>query len=97
MLLGRLTEAEDVAAAVAFLLSDEASAITGVLLDVDAGNHVDTGSWSPFSPDAVGTPGGAADASGAGSPDPEAGNRCSAPEPVTNLRRVVKITNCKPS
>jgi len=64
MLLGRLTEAEDVAAAVAFLLSDEASAITGVLLDVDAGNHVDTGSWSPFSPDAVGRPGGAVDASG---------------------------------
>ena len=65
MLLGRLTEADDVAAAVAFLLSDDASAITGVLLDVDAGNHVDTGSWSPFSPDAVGQPGGAADASGA--------------------------------
>ena len=64
MLLGRLTEATDVAAAVAFLLSDEASAITGVLLDVDAGNHVDTGSWSPFSPDAVGGPGGAATAGG---------------------------------
>lgn len=64
MLLGRLTEADDVAAAVAFLLSDEAAAITGVLLDVDAGNHVDTGSWSPFSPDAVGNPGGASDPSG---------------------------------
>lgn len=59
LLLGRLTEAEDVAAAVAFLLSEEASSITGVLLDVDAGNHVDTGSWSPFSPHAVGQPGGA--------------------------------------
>jgi NAD(P)-dependent dehydrogenase (short-subunit alcohol dehydrogenase family) len=59
LLLGRLTEAEDVAAAVAFLLSEEARSITGVLLDVDAGNHVDTGSWSPFSPDAVGKPGGA--------------------------------------
>jgi 3-oxoacyl-[acyl-carrier protein] reductase len=59
LLLGRLTEAEDVAAAVAFLLSDEASSITGVLLDVDAGNHVDTGSWSPFSPGAIGQPGGA--------------------------------------
>ncbi len=58
-LLGRLTEATDVAAAVAFLLSEEARSITGVLLDVDAGNHVDTGSWSPFSPDAVGQPGGA--------------------------------------
>jgi NAD(P)-dependent dehydrogenase (short-subunit alcohol dehydrogenase family) len=64
MLLGRLTEAADVAAAVAFLLSDEAASITGVLLDVDAGNHVDTGSWSPFSPDAVGRPGGAPDTSG---------------------------------
>jgi len=59
LLLGRLTEVEDVAAAVAFLLSEEASSITGVLLDVDAGNHVDTGSWSPFSPGAVGQPGGA--------------------------------------
>jgi len=64
MLLGHLTEAEDVAAAVAFLLSDEARSITGVLLDVDAGNHVDTGSWSPFSPDAVGRPGGAREAAG---------------------------------
>ena len=64
MLLGRLTEAEDVAAAVAFLLSDEAGSITGVLLDVDGGNHVDTGSWSPFSPDAVGAPGGAPEPSG---------------------------------
>jgi NAD(P)-dependent dehydrogenase (short-subunit alcohol dehydrogenase family) len=60
LLLGRLTEADDVAAAVAFLLSDEAASITGVLLDVDAGNHVDTGSWSPFSPEALGRPGGAA-------------------------------------
>ena len=59
-----LLEATDVAAAVAFLLSDEASSITGVLLDVDAGNHVDTGSWSPFSPDAVGGPGGAPAATG---------------------------------
>ena len=59
LLLGHLTEAEDIAAAVAFLLSDEARSITGVLLDVDAGNHVDIGSWSPFSPDAVGRPGGA--------------------------------------
>lgn len=58
-LLGRLTEADDVAAAVAFLLSDEARSITGVLLDVDGGNHVDTGSWSPFAPDAIGQPGGA--------------------------------------
>lgn len=59
LLLGRMTEADDVAAAVAFLLSDEAASITGVLLDVDAGNHVSTGSWSPFSPSAIGRPGGA--------------------------------------
>jgi len=59
LLLGRLTEPEDIAAAAAFLLSDEASSITGVVLDVDAGNHVSTGSWSPFSPGAIGTPGGA--------------------------------------
>jgi NAD(P)-dependent dehydrogenase (short-subunit alcohol dehydrogenase family) len=59
LLLGRLTEAEDVAAAVAFLLSEEAGSITGVLLDVDAGNHVSAGTWSPFDPEAVGRPGGA--------------------------------------
>ena len=59
LLLGRMTEPEDIAAAVAFLLSDEAASITGVLLDVDAGNHVSPGSWSPFSPGAIGTPGGA--------------------------------------
>ena len=59
LLLGRMTEPEDIAAAAAFLLSDEAASITGVLLDVDAGNHVSTGSWSPFSPGAIGTPGGA--------------------------------------
>ncbi len=59
LLLGRLTAPDDIAAAVAFLLSDEAGSITGVLLDVDAGNHVSTGSWSPFSPSAIGQPGGA--------------------------------------
>lgn len=41
--LGRLTDADDVADAVAFLLSDEARQITGVLLDVDAGNHLVSG------------------------------------------------------
>ncbi len=64
ILLGRLTEAEDVAAAVSFLLSTDAESITGVLLDVDGGNHIDTGSWSPFSPDAIGQSGGAPTASG---------------------------------
>jgi NAD(P)-dependent dehydrogenase (short-subunit alcohol dehydrogenase family) len=65
LLLGRITEPEDVAAAVAFLLSDEAASITGVLLDVDAGNHVASGTWSPFSPSAVGRPGGAPSVPGA--------------------------------
>ena len=64
ILLGRMTEAVDIASAVAFLLSDEAGSITGVLLDVDGGNHVDTGSWSPFSPGAMGRPGGASGSSG---------------------------------
>ena len=64
LLLGRLTEAEDIAAAVAFLLSDEAGSITGVNIDVDAGNHVSTGSWSPFSPSAIGQPGGAPSVAG---------------------------------
>jgi NAD(P)-dependent dehydrogenase (short-subunit alcohol dehydrogenase family) len=59
LLLGRMTEAEDIAAAVAFLLSDDARAITGVIIDVDSGNHVSSGGWSPFSPAAIGQPGGA--------------------------------------
>ena len=45
--LGRITEADDIAAAVAFLLSDDAASITGVVLDVDAGNHLDSG-WSAY-------------------------------------------------
>jgi 3-oxoacyl-[acyl-carrier protein] reductase len=65
LLLGHVTEADDIAAAVAFLLSDDARSITGVLLDVDSGNHVGSGGWSPFSPDSVGRPGGAPTASGA--------------------------------
>ena len=38
--LGRLTEADDIAAAVCFLLSDDARQITGITLDVDGGNHL---------------------------------------------------------
>jgi len=45
--LGRLTEADDIAAAVCFLLSDEARQITGITLDVDAGNHLSRG-WTPI-------------------------------------------------
>ena len=45
--VGRLTEAEDVAAAVCFLLSDDARQITGITLDVDGGNHLGSG-WTPI-------------------------------------------------
>lgn len=44
---GRLTEAEDVAGAVCFLLSDDARQITGVTIDVDGGNHLSRG-WTPI-------------------------------------------------
>jgi 3-oxoacyl-[acyl-carrier protein] reductase len=50
LVLGRLTEADDIAAAAAFLLSDDARQITGVVLDVDGGNHL-AGGWSPFRAD----------------------------------------------
>jgi len=45
--IGRLTEAEDIAAAVCFLLSGDARQITGVTLDVDGGNHLESG-WTPI-------------------------------------------------
>jgi 3-oxoacyl-[acyl-carrier protein] reductase len=45
--LGRLTEADDIAAAVCFLLSDDARQITGITLDVDGGNHLGRG-WTPI-------------------------------------------------
>jgi NAD(P)-dependent dehydrogenase (short-subunit alcohol dehydrogenase family) len=48
LLLGRLTEAEDIAAAAVFLLSGDARQITGVVLDVDGGNHLGAGGWSPL-------------------------------------------------
>jgi NAD(P)-dependent dehydrogenase (short-subunit alcohol dehydrogenase family) len=45
--LGRLTEADDIAGAVCFLLSGDARQITGITLDVDAGNHLSSG-WTPI-------------------------------------------------
>lgn len=45
--VGRLTEADDIAAAVCFLLSEEARQITGIALDVDGGNHLSSG-WTPI-------------------------------------------------
>lgn len=48
LLLGRLTRAEDIANACAFLLSDDAKQITGVVLDVDGGNHLMGGGWTPM-------------------------------------------------
>jgi NAD(P)-dependent dehydrogenase (short-subunit alcohol dehydrogenase family) len=44
--LGRLTTADEVADAIAFLASDAAAAITGVVLPVDAG-HLLAGGWAP--------------------------------------------------
>jgi NAD(P)-dependent dehydrogenase (short-subunit alcohol dehydrogenase family) len=49
LVLGRLTTADDIANACVFLLSDEAASITGVVIDVDAGNHLQGGGWSPMS------------------------------------------------
>lgn len=45
--LGRLVRAEEVAAAILFLASDRAAAITGVTLPVDAG-HLAIGSWAAY-------------------------------------------------
>lgn len=53
--LRRLTSADDIAAAVCFLLSDDAASITGITLDVDAGNHLQSG-WTPIT-ESPSTPG----------------------------------------
>ena len=55
--VGRLTEPDDVAAAVCFLLSDEARQITGVTLDVDGGNHLRGGGWTPIGSSPAAEPG----------------------------------------
>ncbi len=46
--LGRLTEAADIAQAILFLLSDAARQITGQILDVDGGNHLMGGGFTPM-------------------------------------------------
>jgi len=48
LLLGRLTQADDIANACVFLLSDDARQITGQVIDVDAGNHLMGGGWTPM-------------------------------------------------
>lgn len=45
--LGRMVEPQEIANAIAFLVSDEAAAITGVGLPVDAG-YFCAGSWHPY-------------------------------------------------
>lgn len=45
--LGRMVEPEEVASVAAFLLSDAASAVTGVSMAVDAG-FLEAGSWAPY-------------------------------------------------
>ncbi len=51
--LGRLTQADDIANACVFLLSEDARQITGLILDVDGGNHLVGGGWSPMSDPAM--------------------------------------------
>jgi len=53
LLLGRLTEAEDIANACVFLLSEEARQITGQIIDVDGGNHLMGGGWTPMTDETI--------------------------------------------
>lgn len=46
--LQRMTDADDIAAAVLFFLSEDARQVTGMVMDVDGGNHLQSGGWSPF-------------------------------------------------
>jgi NAD(P)-dependent dehydrogenase (short-subunit alcohol dehydrogenase family) len=51
MLLGRFPHADDIADVALFLLSPQASMVTGQIIDVDAGVHL-VGGWSPYKPGA---------------------------------------------
>lgn len=53
LLLGRLTGAEDIANACVFLLSDDARQITGQIIDVDGGNHLMGGGWTPMTDETI--------------------------------------------
>jgi len=46
--LRSVTEADDIAGAVVYLLSDDARQVTGVIIDVDGGNHLLGGGTSPY-------------------------------------------------
>lgn len=48
LLLKRLTTAQDIANACVFLLSEDARQITGQIIDVDGGNHLMGGGWTPM-------------------------------------------------
>lgn len=48
VVLARFTVADDIANAAIFLLSERARQITGVVIDVDGGNHLLGGGWSPI-------------------------------------------------
>ena len=39
---------DDIAAAVLFFLSEDTRQVTGMVMDVDGGNHLQSGGWSPF-------------------------------------------------
>jgi 7-alpha-hydroxysteroid dehydrogenase len=48
--LRSVTTADDIAGAVTYLLSDDARQVTGVIIDVDGGNRLMAGGYTPFAP-----------------------------------------------